>query len=655
MADFCEGPLKQQCLGESGLFRWEDKHFRLHMQSAILEVFLRNEETKQYETEPTLMSFVGAKHAKEWSISTPTIGSYGFDVVWDSGRIWSFLAEDMPTCRRWVQSINAAITSNPVESSHNSQEQREEEVEHDEVEFDEEVEKRHQLVCEQQWAVTTSTTSRMQQSLGRTQDPDATHLETHSPGLGRSMNPLAATKATTEKYRTSNHDAEDSKQHQKEHQKERGDSFVKTNTPSAHDHMMKIHHSGENDENVDDHSHENENETFNVSAIPLVPSSDGSPESTDTNKTNAKVYIANRHVEPFSMNDTVGFEYSHDENINATKLSGHQGSQINHHHSDKVIDENVNTRPQKENYWNPSTPVITGTRRVSSSNFHYQQAHDHFQEPKQRHDQKKVFVHEDSVPSSVDLDINQKEIQYLKRQHRQAEVRNEELQYELESMRQQLLDIKEDSSRRCRDLEEQLAQAHTLQAQSSVKYSQDVEQAVIRAQVESQKLYELSSRSLKEQTQRELRCLQDELVDERKRYGTMLLQEKKMRSQADTKESELRIKYSSLVDKHSQLEKQLENTNAEFRAAKLNWERERKEIERANESRLEKIIEEKDQFLFEAQELSKKKLDNMTVKLNKSIKDMEVCSVCMHNGTADYYRPLCRIINYSITFMIYVN
>ena len=97
-----------------------------------------------------------------------------------------------------------------------------------------------------------------------------------------------------------------------------------------------------------------------------------------------------------------------------------------------------------------------------------------------------------------------------------------------------------------------------------------------------------------------------------------------MRGQADTKESELRIKYSNLSERYSNLEKQQERDHAEFRAAKLSWEREKNEIERANEARLQKIVDEKDRLVSETQENARKKVDNMTVSLNRSIKDMEV-------------------------------
>jgi hypothetical protein len=37
------------------------------------------------------------------------IAGYGFDLVWGSGSLWSFLADDQRACKRWVEAFNAAI------------------------------------------------------------------------------------------------------------------------------------------------------------------------------------------------------------------------------------------------------------------------------------------------------------------------------------------------------------------------------------------------------------------------------------------------------------------------------------------------------------------------------------------------------------------
>ena len=74
------------------------------------------------------ISLRGSKFAREWSFHfcissdlekllnlelhrsfSSAIAGYGFDIVWGSGTLWSFLAEDQISCKRWVESINKSI------------------------------------------------------------------------------------------------------------------------------------------------------------------------------------------------------------------------------------------------------------------------------------------------------------------------------------------------------------------------------------------------------------------------------------------------------------------------------------------------------------------------------------------------------------------
>eukprot|EP00601_Ochromonadales_sp_CCMP2298_P013781 CAMPEP_0173217624 /NCGR_PEP_ID=MMETSP1142-20121109/599_1 /TAXON_ID=483371 /ORGANISM="non described non described, Strain CCMP2298" /LENGTH=198 /DNA_ID=CAMNT_0014145225 /DNA_START=134 /DNA_END=727 /DNA_ORIENTATION=- len=104
-AAYCEGTLKQQCLDGNGLYVWERKRFTLDIPSQNLYVRLGTET----ETEQTVVSLRGSKYAKEWSFSSSLAG-FGFDLVWASGKIWSFLVDDEPTCKSWVLSINRSVS-----------------------------------------------------------------------------------------------------------------------------------------------------------------------------------------------------------------------------------------------------------------------------------------------------------------------------------------------------------------------------------------------------------------------------------------------------------------------------------------------------------------------------------------------------------------
>ena len=84
--DVMESHLKQQCLDAAGLYNWDRKYYRLAVETGILEVIdsIQSDEVNKDNNDGKL-SLRGAKYAKEWSILTPALGSFGFDIVWTSG------------------------------------------------------------------------------------------------------------------------------------------------------------------------------------------------------------------------------------------------------------------------------------------------------------------------------------------------------------------------------------------------------------------------------------------------------------------------------------------------------------------------------------------------------------------------------------------
>ena len=115
------GTLKQQCLDTQGLYVWEKKTFYLDIPNKTLTVTSvssnhnqHNEATVSTESPTnnnlqTSISLRGAKYAKEWSFSS-TLTGFGFDLVWSSGKIWSFLVDDQDTCKKWVDFLNISLS-----------------------------------------------------------------------------------------------------------------------------------------------------------------------------------------------------------------------------------------------------------------------------------------------------------------------------------------------------------------------------------------------------------------------------------------------------------------------------------------------------------------------------------------------------------------
>lgn len=102
-----EGYLKQQCVETDGLITWERKLFELDI--AHLELHVKQDAVNLVPQ--SSVSLKGVKYAKEWSFSNPVAG-YGFDMVWFSGKVWSFFADNESLCKVWVSSVNRAISSN---------------------------------------------------------------------------------------------------------------------------------------------------------------------------------------------------------------------------------------------------------------------------------------------------------------------------------------------------------------------------------------------------------------------------------------------------------------------------------------------------------------------------------------------------------------
>lgn len=104
-SDYLDGYLKQQCMDQNGLFVWERKLFTLDIPN--LNLFVKD--TDNGGDVQSALSLRGVKYAKEWSFSS-SVSGFGFDLVWFSGKLWSFFAEDERMCKTWVDAINYSIS-----------------------------------------------------------------------------------------------------------------------------------------------------------------------------------------------------------------------------------------------------------------------------------------------------------------------------------------------------------------------------------------------------------------------------------------------------------------------------------------------------------------------------------------------------------------
>lgn len=101
-----QGIIKYQCTDRNGLYSWEKRNCKLDVSLGTFEIFgIPDIEGQKKE----IVSLREVKFAKEWSFSSALSG-FGFDILWSSGKVWSFLVDDEISCSEWVKQINFSIT-----------------------------------------------------------------------------------------------------------------------------------------------------------------------------------------------------------------------------------------------------------------------------------------------------------------------------------------------------------------------------------------------------------------------------------------------------------------------------------------------------------------------------------------------------------------
>jgi hypothetical protein len=114
----CSGFLKQQHIDPiTGLYSWSKRFFTL-VSSGQLHIQNKENDTCSEEK----VSILGAFSVKEWRVSSPAAG-YGFDLIWSSGKLWTYIADTKKESQKWITSFNSIIHfhNETSASSNNSQ------------------------------------------------------------------------------------------------------------------------------------------------------------------------------------------------------------------------------------------------------------------------------------------------------------------------------------------------------------------------------------------------------------------------------------------------------------------------------------------------------------------------------------------------------
>jgi hypothetical protein len=95
-----EGYLKQQYVDEEGMYGYRRKH--IHLNTASGELISTDEASIERHN-------VCAAYGARALSSLSSTGDYAFNLVWASGSLWLFLADDVESSAKWVAALNDTI------------------------------------------------------------------------------------------------------------------------------------------------------------------------------------------------------------------------------------------------------------------------------------------------------------------------------------------------------------------------------------------------------------------------------------------------------------------------------------------------------------------------------------------------------------------
>ncbi len=145
---------------------------------------------------------------------------------------------------------------------------------------------------------------------------------------------------------------------------------------------------------------------------------------------------------------------------------------------------------------------------------------------------------------------------------------------------------------------------------------------VLRASNENSSYFEASQHALKQQQQRELKALQEDLEEVRRRSAASLEKEVQLRRRAQLSEEELRSQLHLAADKMATLEIELQRARTSLEAEQREWRRERKKLVAEHESAVAGLTQERDQGLEELKQQFQERAAEIQSKYDKSLSSL---------------------------------
>lgn len=602
-----EGNLKQQCLDPtSGLYEWVSKYFRLQVETGLLESCDIAPSTQVgHGGTPTLVqagptqttSLQAAKYAKEWAVSAALVGC-GFDVVWTSGKIWSFLADNESGCQMWVRCINDSINSTKRGVPGTS-------------------------------AIPSPTAA----ALALLARPPL-HPETYAPSSSSSFAPA-------------NHFGTQMKSHF--HPTETGYHYSHNNTHQIYNNGIggspATHASGTTD-NEQSTQLDNPLSPFLVSHAKRPPSptlsSSFQPSSiphhhTSSQPQNASPHLSSSHpkdvanISEIPLADSVASRSGDNSTVSSPESS--EGS------SEAKVDLTQDRlQPFSERLKaSSSSSSAASSPSPSSSGLPPPPPHS-TPDPSSREKPRHTHHHHSSSAT-------QEQIVQLRLQCNDLATRLEREISEGNLARELCQRLQSELDSRTQSYEQQIQSLFERERVTISEIRSETQSKLNAVTADNDSLHQAAARLAKEQFQRQLDLAKEELEEERRRFAQALRKETERRDTAESKEMNLKQEILSLKDSLARLTTEHTRLREISRSEAGSWDRERTHLVSEWEGRIAKLEEEKASLLSKHQHDLKSKTLELTQRFDRTLKEMEVNinETCRHQLEAEKLREITAI------------
>ena len=603
------GALKQQVIDAgTGEYEWIRRNFQLVVGTGMIHI---KSPDAGNDLIPSL-SIVDAAYAKAWSISSPAVG-YGFDIVWESGTIASFLAADKDACHAWVQALNESVrifndadtndadanandyanysytnTSNGNGHGHNDSESDSDVS--DVIAFP--------LDGTQNPHAHTDVSSSSSSNVRPPLPPPTEHSH-----IGNSRNGVAT---------TVDGGGTESVVGVKRSKISPGKSSSKiASTSVAHiPHITAAsppHRRGSGNESGENGNGGGSCDTGSVGSelsairtIAITGSGAGSDASERMHEQGHGEQKVTDHLQASFSFDSP----QHNQRQYHQQQQHHQQQQQQPpQQSQSLLHPNINN--------SMGVGMGTDAGNINSNN-------NNLNTSLNLNGSSIAGVGMGNISGSDDNMLFQMQQKCLRLQ---AKAERETIDAQI--AREQLVKLQTELDRRSIQYSHDLDKSVEREKANVRAVQAEVEMKVLRATNEAAAHHEIAMKMDKDQSSRELSCIKEELAAERKRYSALLIKEKSSRERAENHEINMRQEVTSLREQVQRQQSEITRLHTVHKADTEHWERERSLIRTDAEAQRKRVEREREECVNKAQIELRSKLSELSLRFDSRVKEME--------------------------------